>query len=309
MPITKIKTDETLRSVLKYGCSDFPFACYLDKFSNLENKNIIWHWHREFEISYVIEGTVRCFIDDECISLSSGDALFINSELIHHFESNNGIMYNIVFSPELIAGNNATIFHNNVSPYLESDCKYLIFPRENTANFDILNEIKELAVLSRTVTANRELKLFSKVINLWVQIVEISMEKLNPKNKNADMLRQARLRMMMQYIHTNYPLHITLSEIANQANVSVSEALRCFRTGLKTTPINYLTEYRLETAFSQLVSTHSTVHQIAASVGFENASYFCRKFKDKYGYTPMQIRRQNSSLSSSSIHNEKSLSK
>lgn len=291
MQVTRITTDETFRSVLEYGCTNFPFACYLDEISNHKNKNIVWHWHREFEISYIVEGVVRCFVDDECIILSPGDALFINSEVIHHFEGDFGLMYNIVFSPELIAGNTPTVFQKSVLPYLESNCKYLLFPKTDAVYFELLAEIRDLGELSRTVTCNSELKQYSKVIQLWVQIADLTKDGLAPKKGTADMLRQARLRMMMQYIHSNYSFHISLSDIARQASISVSEALRCFKTGLKTTPINYLTEYRLEIAFSQLISTRNTIHQIALSVGFENTSYFCRKFKERYGCSPMVARK------------------
>ena len=292
MQITEITTDDTFRSTLEYGNPAFPLACYLDKVSIQENKHIAWHWHREFELSYVIEGKVHCFVDDECITLCAGEALFINSELIHHFEGDAGIMYNIIFSPELIAGNTSAVFQKSVSPYLSSDCKYLFFSKTDCAYTELLNEIRELGILSGTTTCNRELKLYSKVISLWVRIADLTKDSLKPKKGNADMLRQARLRIMMQYMHSNYSSHLTLNEIAKQSNISVSEALRCFKTGLKTTPIHYLTDYRLEIAFSQLTATRNTVCQIAASVGFENTSYFCRKFKERYGCSPMQIRKR-----------------
>ena len=200
------------------------------------------------------------------------------------------MMYNIVFSPEFIAGGISAVFQKSVLPYLNSDCKYLFFSKANTAYSELLNEIKELGVLSRTAACKSELKLFNKVVSLWTRIEELTKDSLNPK-KEANALRQARLRMMMQYMRSNYSAHMTLKEIALQANISVSEALRCFKTGLKTTPFNYLAECRLGIAFSQLILTHETVHQIAASVGFENTSYFCRKFKERYGYSPMQMRK------------------
>ena len=293
MQITNITTDDTLRSTLEYGTPEFPFACYLDKLACQKNSSIAWHWHREFEISYAIDGIVHCFVDDECINLQPGEALFINSELIHHFEGDGGIMYNIIFMPEFIADMDSAVFQKSIAPYLNSNCKYLYFHRTDARYSRLLNEIKEIGTLSgaKNYGRNRELELLYGVTGLWLQIAEFTENSLVPQKRNADMLRQARLRKMIQYIQSNYSERITLSEIAEQANISTSEALRCFKIGLKTTPINYLIDYRLGIAFSRLTATRDPVYQIASSVGFENTSYFCQKFKERYGSSPMGVRK------------------
>lgn len=285
-----IPTDHTKRSMLEYGALEFPFVCYLDKISGYRNRHIEWHWHREFELSFVIEGVVHCFVDDECITLYPGEALFINSEMIHHFESDDGIMYNIVFAPEFIANISSTVFQKNVAPYLTSNCKYFYFSKSASEDTLLLEIIKSIGVLSRTATCNQEIKLYSRVLDFWVHFVDTSKGTLTQKN-NADRLRQERLRKMMEYIQSHYAAPISLRHIAESANISTSEALRCFRSGLKTTPINYLNDYRMSVAFSQLMSSRSPVYQIASSVGFENASYFCRKFKKRYGVSPKCIQK------------------
>ena len=288
METTMIPTDHTKRSMLEYGTLGFPFVCYLDKISGYKNRHIEWHWHREFELSFVMEGTVRCFVDDECIILFPGDALFINSEAIHHFESDDGIMYNIVFAPEFIANVSSTVFQKSVAPYLTSNCKYFYFSKSTNEYTQVLAIIKSIGTLARTADCNQEIKLYSRILDFWAHFVDISKGTLTQK-KNADILRQNRLRQMMEYIQLNYSAPIILSNIAESANISASEALRCFRSGLKTTPIRYLNDCRMNIAFSQLISSHSPVYQIASSVGFENTSYFCRKFKERYGVSPKCI--------------------
>jgi AraC-like DNA-binding protein len=54
--------------------------------------------------------------------------------------------------------------------------------------------------------------------------------------------------------------------------------------------IHYLNDVRLAHARNLLVSTNLSILEIAQKSGFENASYFNRKFKDKYGITPRQAR-------------------
>ena len=54
-------------------------------------------------------------------------------------------------------------------------------------------------------------------------------------------------------------------------------------------PTRYIQNYRIEKAKERLVSTSESVDQIATSVGFANASYFCKVFKAQTGMTPSEF--------------------
>lgn len=54
--------------------------------------------------------------------------------------------------------------------------------------------------------------------------------------------------------------------------------------------INYLNDYRLDTAANMLLATNDNVLEIANACGFDNLSYFTRSFKKKYGITPEKYR-------------------
>lgn len=89
---------------------------------------------------------------------------------------------------------------------------------------------------------------------------------------------------------------ITLTDIANAANLSKSEALRSFHLALSTTPVNYLIDYRMECAQKLLLTTNLTVTQISLNVGIDNISYFVRTFRRKYGTTPKKFREHEDAL-------------
>ena len=95
---------------------------------------------------------------------------------------------------------------------------------------------------------------------------------------------------MMQFIVKNYREKISLDEIAAAANISKSEALRCFHLGIRSTPVRYLVDFRLNRAKELLEATNDTVTEIAAEVGIDNISYFVRIFTRKFGMTPRAYR-------------------
>ena len=106
-----IHTNSNLQETKKHGGPDFPLEFYIDDTRKFYNNDINWHWHKEFEIICVSEGTVTCQVEQKTYTLHSGEGIFINSGMLHHFTAENyGVMPNIVFSPTFLAPNESLIF-------------------------------------------------------------------------------------------------------------------------------------------------------------------------------------------------------
>ena len=99
-----------------------------------------------------------------------------------------------------------------------------------------------------------------------------------------------RTRQCLQYIQNHYREEITLDQLANSANISKSECLRCFKETLQTTPYRYLMDYRLSIAAKLLWETDQPVNEIAANCGFGQQSHFGKCFREKMGCSPLQYR-------------------
>ena len=96
-----------------HGSSDYPFQYYYDNLELFDFHCIEWHWHREFEFLYVESGKVLCGIGEKQIILSEGDAIFINSKILHRFyAASGGVIPNFVCMPEFIAPENSLVYKN-----------------------------------------------------------------------------------------------------------------------------------------------------------------------------------------------------
>ena len=93
---------------------------------------------------------------------------------------------------------------------------------------------------------------------------------------------------MLTYIYEHYTEAVTLEDISNAANVSRSEAGRCFKAYMGCSPIEALIKYRLQTAHRLLSEKTHTLQEISFACGFNSVSYFSRQFKKVYGYAPGQ---------------------
>lgn len=286
---SRIDTDETLRETAKHGSLDYPFKYYLENIKDFDFGCVDWHWHTEVEFVYIREGTATFNIGADRLVLSEGVGLFINSGIVHRFESDSDcIIPNIVFSPELIAEKNSLLFKKYIEPVISSSESYLILTPDNSegrAGLDLMNEVFD----EQNNDDVSELRTVSLLMELWRHIYLLSVRDKGT-SPAASKSNQARLQIMMQFVHENFRQNLTLNDIAGSVSVSPSSALLIFRNNIHTTPILYLTEYRLKCAASLLANTEMKIEAVADESGFNSCEYFCRKFKQLYNATPTEYR-------------------
>ena len=102
--------------------------------------------------------------------------------------------------------------------------------------------IKVLSIMRQIISAqdsvsSKELLTSSLLQNLWLEIFENTDISYQEEHKEHSTASQARLQLMMQFIHLNYSQSISLDDIAEQAMVSKSTALNLFRKYLHITPV------------------------------------------------------------------------
>ncbi len=292
MQIEKIVTDDSMRELRLHGTPNFPFKYYYDDIQNFDKHYIEYHWHSEFEWCVVESGTVECRIDTKQVQLCKGDGIFINSKAIHSFKTSDcALMPNILFAPEFISPNTSAVYLEYVLPVLNSECTYFVFRASNETEHQILKTLHKIFALAQHKDISK-IDIQISIGILWRDFMRITDGHWNGQNSKQDILLQARMRKMIQFIIENYNEKITLFDIASAANISKSEALRCFHQEMCTTPVQYLIDYRLSQAKKFLISTNDTVTQIASRVGIDNVSYFVRIFTKNLGITPKAFRLQ-----------------
>ena len=67
---------------------------------------------------------------------------------------------------------------------------------------------------------------------------------------------------MLTFIYTHYAESVTLDDIAHAADISRSEAGRCFNAYLGCSPVDALIQYRLQIACRLLSDTTLTLQEI-----------------------------------------------
>lgn len=93
-----------------------------------------------------------------------------------------------------------------------------------------------------------------------------------------------------QVIEANLFSQLTIEQLAEQNNLSVSSFKREFAKIYNDSPANYIKNKRLERAAELLLVSNQRITDIAFDCGFNDLANFTKSFSDKYGVTPTNYR-------------------
>ena len=85
---------------------------------------------------------------------------------------------------------------------------------------------------------------------------------------------------------------LSISAIAEAFDMPTARLSLTFKDAMKMSPLEYLTLLRVERSKELLRATELSIKDIAAEVGYYEASSFIRRFKQMTGNTPLQYRRR-----------------
>lgn len=95
----------------------------------------------------------------------------------------------------------------------------------------------------------------------------------------------------IKYIKRHLSAQLTISEIAEQVFVSNSTLTKRFKAELSKSVREYVNDIILFEAAQLLLKTNLSVLAISERFGFSDQFYFSRRFKQKYGVSPMKYRK------------------
>ncbi len=275
-----------------HGTSVFHFQVY-SQYDKDGFYFVSQHWHEELEWIYVESGMLHLTIHGKSITLKEGEFCFINSGELHEIKSvSSSFHHAIVFNPHFL---DFTLYdtcqHNFIRPITNGN---LLFPTSFSVfsskdREQVLFHMQEIVKLYRT-------NAFDAPLSIKIHILEM-IKLFFQKNyflKNTIFFKRKdslnRLKQVIEYIYKNIAQPISLQALAEICFMSPNYFCYYFKQEIGKTPVTFINEYRIEKACEMLSESNLPVSAISLSVGFDNFSYFIRKFREYKGITPKEYR-------------------
>jgi len=248
------------------------------------NKRIVSavHYHREYELYYMLDGGTIYFIEDEIYRVVKGDFVLIPQGILHQTDNQN-CRFNerilISFDEELVDERNHAI--------LEELARSRVIHVPDTR----LSVLEEL-LFKIEAEYKQEEKGKDVLLGLYIQELLTLLYRYKCERKAVIHESDRIVYAIAEYIGENYAQDITLKSLGKVFAMSEGHLSRKFKEVSGLGVKQYLTYVRLNHAEKLLRQSNLSVTEIAGQCGFCSSTYFSSVFRTVKGMTPLAYRKQ-----------------
>lgn len=260
------------------------------------------HSHQFFELAIVMEGSCTNYIGTQTIQMNVGDICIIAPGTLHTISA---------FSDECILLNcliRSTTFEQTFfdvisdQPVLSDFFSQALYQKNES--FYLLfhtNEDEELRQIIYNLYGeySAHKKYSQKVMNYYMSIFFTLLIRNHEKDviipNPTHRAPEYNIIYILHYLQNHYAT-ISLKELSTFFNYSERQMGRILHdyTGLSFS--ENIKKFKMMKAAKLLTSQNTSITEIAAQCGYSNSSHFRKTFIQYYGLTPLEYRKQNTSV-------------
>lgn len=242
------------------------------------------HYHNDFEILYVLKGSVIIERKDKVNALHTHDIFIIERNVVHSLRktSEDNLLLVLQF--------NLSNFTDISPDFLQIRLNKHLFTPDGSAQYATLKMLFQRMLDNHAQPPmTRALKNMQLICDTCI----LFSEKLDHSIlSESDFAREERnnilLSELMNYIHQNYAHTFTLSDFGRQQGFSAHYLSRFFKENMGITFSRYLSSVRTSRAEYLITHTEKSLLDICMECGFSNTSYFNKAFFEDYGCRPSE---------------------
>lgn len=265
------------------------------RFFDYEHFSYPLHFHSEYEIIYIKEGTGTRFLGNSITKFQAGDILLIGSNLPHFMKSDEAYH----------SGNTDLRVKGTIIQFEKEFMYYAVNHYSHFIKIKNLFQESQRGIYFAAASFPKLQDLIEKIplengLNQMMLFLEILKEMSETENRqtisttdfvNETIYDTKRIDKVISYLNKNYTRNVSLDEIASFAAMNASAFCRYFRSKTGKSFKNYILDMRIGYACKLLLMEDISISQLSNQCGFETISHFNKSFKKNTGYVPSQYRK------------------
>ncbi len=246
------------------------------------------HWHNHMEFVLILSGHCILGVNEHRLECREGDVVYVPPGSLHSIECDkaNYIAYVIGDSlfRELVLDQDVRGIMR-LFDRVNFNESFVIRKNQSENLVEMLLAIKELY---RQKKAHYKMMVKIEICRLLYTIIGENKFDLDTYRSNNPSI--AYVKQALEYIDQHYSEKIVLKDIMGITNLSEQHFSRVFKAYTGRTFMEYLKLYRLDRVNWYLKYTELPITRIPEKVGFCNANYMARTYKDQFACTPRETR-------------------
>lgn len=253
-----------------------------------------FHFHPEFELTYILQGSGKRFVGAHIDNFEPGDLIFLGSQVAHYWRSDPEYYQHKGLQSEAIVIHFSAHFAEQIIrqiPEFQPVVNLLaqsLHGIQFAPNPTLVNYLEQLVDLN----GMKQVRVFLELLEALTfdadsQLLNPSPNQVKPKEMEND-----RMKRILEFTLANFQHEVRLSDVADLANLTVSSFCRYFQKYTSKTYVAYLNEIRISHARKLLIEGTLSIQEIGLISGFQNLSNFHRLFKQQTGFSPLAYRKE-----------------
>lgn len=261
---------------------------------NLEKSS--WHYHNNFEISFITEGSGKRIVADSIEEFQPGDLVFIGRNIPHVWIADKEAHTPSARTLEMVF----LQFTSNVL-----SAQLLALPEfSQVKNAMDLSE-RGIQIVGQTLNEVSEIMLqlpymkgFVRMLHFFKMMDIIGKSKTNIELASKEYLKMRfttgnrRIATIHEYLMKNYLEEVDLKRLAELVNMAEGSLCRFFKQNMGMTVFEYLNRIKIEFACKLLMDHDLSILKVCLDSGFNNLSHFNKQFMKTNGVPPSEYRKR-----------------
>ena len=270
---------------------DFPVS-EPDFNTRSETPDVGPHIHDLLEIGYCFSGSGIFLVGNKIFPFKAGDAVVINTHEVHLAKGNPGKTTSwgfLYLDPVRLLSENIGSFSMclKLSRYCGSGFKNIIDGAEEP---DIADSIRRILLERRNKPEGYRSMIRSLAWQLML-LLNRYYKGDGAGDEPGDYRDIERIVPALNYMDVNFNRDIDISKLAGLCFTSESNFRKLFHKAMGCAAQPYLLKMRLNVACAMLRNTKESILAVALHCGYNNLSNFNRQFREKYGISPRDFRK------------------
>lgn len=253
-----------------------------------------WHLHDEYELHLIVASTGKVFVGDHAGDFAPGHLVMTGPLLPHNWVSETRPSDMIDMRDGVIQ-----FRRNLIQSVAESapEARRLL-PLLDRAQFGIefrMNQHTELEKWFDHIIDSEGIARVGLLLELLERLSHRkdykTLSTLPPQScKSVDRLKA--VERVIQYVYKNHATDIRIDSLASRLGMSNDSFSRFFARNTGTSFTRFLNDVRVAHACELLSSSDRPITEICFDVGFNNVTYFNRRFRQIKNLTPSEYRKR-----------------
>ncbi|MBC7882209.1 MAG: helix-turn-helix transcriptional regulator [Anaerolineae bacterium] len=265
--------------------------------NNEQGKSFTAHAHQDLEILYFHAGSGTHQIGTHTFLLQPGSLYFIAPQTLHCLQAHQGsqffiITFDLKFLPPTssVAADHDPYRLPLLAPFaLQKQLQFHLKPelalQIEQLCLTLLQEKNNHCPCAQDIQRALLTILIGHAFRSHAEVIQNLMPQTVPTARKKEVLVRT-LRLIDEGFHQK----LSLEEAAGQLYLSSCHLAHLLKRETGKTFVDLLTEKRLEKSSQLLLHTELSINEIASRVGFEDAAYFTKRFRQKVGLSPKAYR-------------------